>query len=162
MISQSNRIELAAEPFRYEFGNEALLRKMLKIQGFYVKQDERDRLKKEIKTELKNLMKYFGENNVRILFCVGPDSGSTYAIIKQVAEIEVSSGMLTQYLKGLTVLKKLNNSTIANILLKVNTKLNGINHSLVESPIMSYTAHRCMFIGADVSHPSPDQRTIPR
>lgn len=135
---------------------------MSKIQGYYVKQNEKDRLKKEIKKELKDRMKYFGESNVRILFCIGPDSGSAYAFIKQVAEIEVSSGMLTQYLKGSTVLKKLNSSTIANILLKVNTKLNGINHSLVESPIMSDRAHKCMFIGADVSHPSPDQRTIPR
>lgn len=130
------------------------------MQRFYVQQIKKDNLRKNIKAELKDQMTDLLENNVRILFCVGPDSGTAYAIIKQVAEIEV--GILTQYLKGSTVLNKLNDSTISNILLKVNAKLNGINHCLVKSPILSDSAHKCMFIGADVTHPSPDQRTIPR
>jgi eukaryotic translation initiation factor 2C len=52
-------------------------------------------------------------------------------------------------------------STIGNILLKVNAKLNGVNHIL--SPNVKPPIIRCnvMAIGADVTHPSPDQMTIP-
>lgn len=47
--------------------------------------------------------------------------------MKQVAELNV--GVLTQCLKSGTVFKKLNDATIGNILLKVNAKLDGINHT---------------------------------
>lgn len=95
---------------------------------------------------------------IRILFCIIPDSGPTYAKIKQTAELQV--GILTQCIKGGTVFKKRNDgSTISNILLKVNAKLNGTNHRLNASPILY---DKCMIVGADVTHPSPDQRDIPR
>lgn len=95
---------------------------------------------------------------IRILFCVIPDSGPTYAKIKQLAEIRI--GVLTQCIKSNTVFKKRNDgSTISNILLKCNAKLNGTNHRLNDSPILY---DKCMLIGGDVTHPSPDQKNIPR
>ena len=48
--------------------------------------------------------------------------------VKQVAELNV--GVLTQCLKSFTVQRKLNPATTGNILLKVNAKLDGVNHSL--------------------------------
>lgn len=96
---------------------------------------------------------------IRILFCVIPDSGPIYAKIKQLAETKV--GVLTQCIKGSTVFRKRSDgSTISNILLKVNAKLNGTNHTLDNFPILS--SSRCMLVGADVTHPSPEQTKIPR
>lgn len=108
---------------------------------------------------IENEMEQAKKEGIRILFCVIPDSGPIYARIKQLAETKV--GVLTQCIKGGTVFKKRGDgSTISNILLKVNAKLNGTNHTLDISPILGTS--KCMLIGADVTHPSPDQRTIPR
>lgn len=113
-----------------------------------------DRNERAIRAEM-DLAK---KEKVRILFCVIPDSGPAYAKVKQIAELQV--GVLTQCIKGGTVFKKRNDgSTISNILLKVNAKLNGQNHRLNDSTILR---DNCMVIGADVTHPSPDQRDIPR
>lgn len=100
------------------------------------------------------------KDGIRILFCVIPDSGPIYARIKQMAETKV--GVLTQCIKGNTVFRKRSDgSTISNILLKVNAKLNGTNHTLQgSSPILK--SSKCMLVGADVTHPSPDQQFIPR
>lgn len=97
-------------------------------------------------------------NNANILFCVIPDSGDAYAKIKQSAELRC--GVLTQCIKAATLFRKGTDvSTASNILLKVNAKLNGTNHKLQRSPVVD---DNCMFIGADVTHPSPDQSSIPR
>lgn len=101
------------------------------------------------------------KKNSDILFCIIPNTGPTYAQIKQKAEIDY--GVLTQCIKATTVYKivmKNDFSTISNILLKVNAKLNGTNHKLQSSPILSMK--NVMVIGADVTHPSPGQNNIPR
>lgn len=111
--------------------------------------------------EIIRLMDNLKSQDVKILFCIIPDGGGTYATVKQTAEIR-SKGILTQCIKAGTVYRKGNDaSTISNILLKVNAKLNGTNHSLLqnESPILN---GKCMVMGADVTHPSPDQSRIPR
>lgn len=99
------------------------------------------------------------EEKIRILFCVIPPiNDKTYNKIKQLAETRI--GVLTQCIKGSTVRNKRHDgSTISNILLKVNAKLNGTNHRLNDATILR---DRCMLIGADVTHPSPDQNHIPR
>lgn len=95
---------------------------------------------------------------MQVLFCVIPDRGDSYARIKQAAELRC--GVLTQCIKATTLFKKgTDQSTIANILLKVNAKLNGTNHKLNTTPVLN---DNCMVIGADVTHPSPDQSHIPR
>lgn len=106
-------------------------------------------------------MKQFVCNNVEILFVIIPDQGSTYASIKQIAEIKC--GMLTQCIRSSTIFKKARDiSTINNILLKVNTKLNGTNHKVAPAMIIpSVQKVPYMLIGADVTHPSPDQTAIP-
>ena len=49
------------------------------------------------------------------------------AKVKQLAELTV--GVLTQCIKARTM-QRMNPSTCSNILLKVNSKLNGVNHAL--------------------------------
>ncbi|XP_055305200.1 protein argonaute-2-like [Sitodiplosis mosellana] len=116
-----------------------------------------DRETNKIKQEMERLGK---ENRIKILFVIIPDSGPTYSQIKKMAEIDY--GVLTQCIKGGTVSRKRNDmSTISNILLKVNAKLNGTNHKLSSNVINMLSKEKCMFIGADVTHPSPDQTRIP-
>ncbi|XP_073837343.1 protein argonaute-2-like isoform X3 [Musca autumnalis] len=90
---------------------------------------------------------------------------NAYAQIKQNAELEV--GILTQCIKEATVSRAGRDPTVfSNILLKVNGKLNGTNHKIsldrdnnmkkLMTPISNV-----MYMGADVTHPSPDQRHIP-
>lgn len=92
-----------------------------------------DRDLRDVERELQNVGK---DKEIRILFCIIPDGGPTYAKIKQLAEINY--GVLTQCIKNTTINRKVNDgSTISNILLKVNAKLNGTNHRLLASPILS-------------------------
>lgn len=53
--------------------------------------------------------------------------------VKQMSEISV--GVLTQCIKSTTIFgPKFNDQTVGNILLKINTKLSGTNHSIVSVP----------------------------
>ncbi|XP_039149341.1 protein argonaute-2 isoform X3 [Drosophila simulans] len=87
-----------------------------------------------------------------------PQSRISYDTIKQKAELQ--HGILTQCVKQFTVERKCNDQTIGNILLKVNSKLNGINHKIKDDPRLPMLVNT-MYMGADVTHPSPDQREIP-
>lgn len=121
-------------------------------------QNASDRNDKEIKEKL---ARYGKEKSVQIVFVIIPDSGPIYSKVKQIAEL--TEGVLTQCIKGNTVFRKrTDGSTISNILLKVNAKLNGINYKLQSSAILSNSPGKVMVIGADVTHPSPEQKLIPR
>lgn len=85
------------------------------------------------------------------------DSGPDYAYVKQAAELTV--GCLTQCVKSKTVNRVLNPSTVNNILLKINAKLNGLNHCLYQRP--KCLDRPCMIMGADVTHPSPEAKNMP-
>jgi hypothetical protein len=52
---------------------------------------------------------------------------SSLATVKQI--LELNNNLLTQCIKMKTALK-LNPATVLNILLKINAKTNGINHSI--------------------------------
>lgn len=108
--------------------------------------------------DINRVLNNIKQKGTEILFCIIPDSGDSYARIKQAAELRC--GVLTQCIKASTVYKKgTDASTVSNILLKVNAKLNGTNHTLLSTPVLD---NKCMVIGADVTHPSPDQSRIPR
>jgi eukaryotic translation initiation factor 2C len=87
-----------------------------------------------------------------------------YAGVKQAAELEV--GILTQCLKSNTI-KRMGKGnpamTINNILHKVNSKLNGKNQEIVETSYNTFNSRNSgvMFIGADVTHPTPDAKNEP-
>ncbi|XP_020290691.1 protein argonaute-4-like isoform X3 [Pseudomyrmex gracilis] len=98
------------------------------------------------------------KKNLALIMVVIPDrTDETYGRVKQITELRV--GVLTQCIKVRTV-KKANGSTIKNILLKINSKLNGINHTFNKMPSCLENAN-CMLVGADVTHPSPDSVNIP-
>ncbi|XP_053612672.1 protein argonaute-2-like isoform X2 [Plodia interpunctella] len=95
-----------------------------------------------------------------VFVIVGTRSRDLYHRVKQIAEREV--GILTQCIKENTASRRINEQTIQNILLKVNSKLMGINQAIPDRALP-----RClqgggvMVVGADVTHPSPDQSAIP-
>ena len=107
--------------------------------------------------DLDKFLSLKAKEGIELMFCIVPDSGPSYAMVKQSAELRC--GVLTQCIKAGTVYRKRNDgSTISNILLKVNAKMNGTNHKLQQTPVLN---GKCMVIGADVTHPSPDQSRIP-
>lgn len=113
--------------------------------------------------DLEKKLQQIGANKqIGIVFCVIPISGPMYAKIKQLAELKF--GVLTQCVKANTIANKgTDPSTVSNILLKVNAKLNGTNHKLQKSAILSdFDKGKVMFIGADVTHPTPGQSAVPR
>ncbi|GAB1863530.1 Eukaryotic translation initiation factor 2C 2 [Camponotus japonicus] len=110
--------------------------------------------------EIAKIKNYFQQNKkLKLIIVIIPNSsGTIYNKIKQITELEL--GVLTQCIK----LSNFNNvfenpkrerSIIKNILLKINTKLNGINHALDTRP--KCFEKICMFVGADVTHPSYDE-----
>nr|XP_032291135.1 protein argonaute-2 isoform X3 [Drosophila virilis] len=92
-----------------------------------------------------------------LVFVILASRGPSYDIIKQKAELQY--GILTQCIKQNNVERRLNGQLVGNILLKVNSKLNGVNHKLKDDPRTMLA--NVMYLGADVTHPSPDQRDIP-
>lgn len=120
-----------------------------------------DVLKEFDNRRLKGKFREIKSNNYQLCFVIMGKSyyGDIYAQIKQSAEID--HGVLTQCVKEDTLQLRLNPSTVNNILLKVNAKLNGINHNVSENDKTDIMKNNVMFLGADVTHPSPDQRSIP-
>nr|AJF15705.1 argonaute-2 [Agrilus planipennis] len=97
------------------------------------------------------------QNQIKFVVVVLTDFvPNVYSYVKQAAELQV--GLLTQCVKSRNVFRP-KNMTVINILLKVNSKLNGINHVLTQKP--SCLRRPCMIMGADVTHPSPDAQDTP-
>lgn len=118
--------------------------------------DLRDR-----RNSLSNVLDDIKSKGYKFVVVIVTEQDNNYARVKQAAELQV--GILTQCIKSVTLLKRMNPSTVKNILLKLNAKLNGKNHEINE---ISYNTINTvnsgvMFVGADVTHPSPDQKSIP-
>lgn len=94
-----------------------------------------------------------------VIFVVVPDSGQQYSWVKKAAELVV--GCLTQCIKATTMTRRMNGQTASNILLKVNSKLNGTNHKLAPNFKPNILKRPVMIMGADVTHPGPDSKDIP-
>lgn len=111
--------------------------------------------------DIDRLMNELIKQGCQLLVCIIPDFGDNYAKVKQAAEIRC--GLLTQCIKAGTIFRKgEDDSTISNILLKINAKMNGTNHQFAApSKILACMGAPFMVIGADVTHPSPDQVRIP-
>ena len=77
-----------------------------------------------------------------------------YGHIKTICDYEL--GVNSQCIKDKNLFK-LNKSTIANICMKINAKLGGINHvvEMCRSPSAELFKRPVMFIGATVKHPGP-------
>ncbi|KAJ8673621.1 hypothetical protein QAD02_004883 [Eretmocerus hayati] len=112
---------------------------------------------------LEENLKKFKTKNFKLVVAVIPDFKGPYNKVKQTAELRI--GVLTQCIKSKT-LRRLDQSTCGNILLKINAKLNGTNHVLsptTRDRLPACLAQNCyaMMVGADVTHPSPDATGIP-
>ena len=111
-------------------------------------------------TALRKEFDHCREERIRFLMVVLPDNdASTYSLIKRIGDIDY--GINTICVLG-EAGKFYSRSAgyLANVALKVNLKLGGINHKLRNlSTIYQHT----MVIGIDVTHPSPGQtkRTAP-
>ncbi|XP_024894043.1 protein argonaute-2-like isoform X2 [Temnothorax curvispinosus] len=81
-----------------------------------------------------------------------------YGKVKKITEMDV--GVLTQCIK-LQTLKRVQVSIVRNILQKINSKLNGVNHIFDRMPACLNEKYPCMLVGADVTHPSPDSKDSP-
>ncbi|XP_050459784.1 protein argonaute-2-like isoform X2 [Cataglyphis hispanica] len=104
---------------------------------------------------------YFkSKRGLNLIIVIIPDhTNTTYGKVKQITELK--EGILTQCIKVKTV-KKNSYSAVKNILLKINSKLNGVNHVInAQSIPQCLKSNDCMLVGADVTHPSPDAINIP-
>ncbi|KAL0831464.1 hypothetical protein ABMA28_002265 [Loxostege sticticalis] len=101
------------------------------------------------------------KNNINFMFVIVSYKGRDYYHkVKQLAERDV--GILTQCIKEATHQSRMNQQTARNILLKVNSKLMGINQVLDNCCLPKcLQGGGVMVVGADVTHPSPDQSNIP-
>ncbi|XP_029665997.1 protein argonaute-4 isoform X2 [Formica exsecta] len=107
------------------------------------------------------ITEYFrSRRGLNLIIVIIPDrTDTTYGKVKQITELKM--GILTQCIKFKTI-KKNSYSAVKNILLKINSKLNGVNH-IINSQSIPYCLKNndCMLVGADVTHPSPDAINIP-
>ncbi|CAK1540645.1 unnamed protein product [Leptosia nina] len=112
-------------------------------------------------TELLSIFRRAVDCRINFLFViVSTWSKNLYQKVKKLAELEV--GILTQCIRDQTAERRMNEQTIRNILLKVNSKLMGVNQTLgntSEPPCLRNGD--VMVVGADVTHPSPEQTDIP-
>lgn len=114
----------------------------------------------------KNLKRELGkcrEKGFGFVFVILNDKTNSYDMAKTIAETEV--GIITQCLKLRSFFDNrqqvclINSSTMDNIFLKINSKLNGTNHQVFDGLHTALTKqYNVMFIGADVTHPTPDQK----
>lgn len=100
--------------------------------------------------ELEDLLKKCVNEGMRFVIVLIIDRNDCYAQVKQAAELKI--GLLTQCIKSST-LERMNGMTIGNILLKINAKLNGRNHEIVEESYLKMATQGggVMFVGGDVS-----------
>ena len=92
-----------------------------------------------------------------IMCIVGGRGGGERDLVKFIADTEL--GIPTGFVLSKHVLKA-NRMTLGNIVLKINSKLGGINQSIKPGIMLGVdkgTLRPIMYIGADVTHPSPDQ-----
>jgi len=115
---------------------------------------------------LESKLREYKQGGCQLVFVVVPE-GDTYGNVKKIAEKKNGAtgiGILTQCIKERTV-NRLDHMIVKNLLQKVNGKLNGTNHSLIVQGEFRKGIRKLldgvMLMGADVTHPSPDQKTIP-
>lgn len=111
--------------------------------------------------QLEKVINDLKKQNVQMLIVIVKDKmrfKDIYPAVKKSAELRC--GILTQCIQDKT-LGRLNQSIVENLMLKVNTKLNGTNHVIAQPSQVPLNNTKFMVIGADVTHPSPGQTTIP-
>ncbi|KAF0766388.1 protein argonaute-2-like [Aphis craccivora] len=112
----------------------------------------------EYKAKVESIFTKLKACNTEIIFVIFPEFPTgVYGIIKQKSELEV--GVLTQCIKSKTM-SQMNKPTTFSILRKINTKLNGTNHTLHDKSSPPCMAGAIIF-GADVTHPNSETSINP-
>ncbi|KAJ1989793.1 hypothetical protein H4R33_001934 [Dimargaris cristalligena] len=101
----------------------------------------------------------FREEPQIIYVLFNPTARSVYGEIKRIPETEM--GIVTQCMMLSKICQPNNSQYMNNVALKVNVKLGGINGQLKLDQSLFLSNGSTMVIGADVSHPGPDNRTDP-
>jgi len=100
-------------------------------------------------------------NRLDLILIVFPfKAGYIYDKIKQLGDNRLN--LTTQCCLKSNLYKKgvLNKQVIANLCLKINSKLGGINHVLAKACRPKMLKRPVMIMGADVSHPAPETRGV--
>ncbi|KAG7389010.1 Protein argonaute 10 [Phytophthora pseudosyringae] len=96
----------------------------------------------------------------QIIWMINPRlDAHAYGELKLMSDTEAGMGILSQCMLAKHI-PKCNPQYIANILMKVNTKLGGKN-GIISGPLPRVSASRTIIFGADVTHPSPMDKTRP-
>ncbi|XP_055331954.1 protein argonaute-2-like [Paramacrobiotus metropolitanus] len=119
---------------------------------------------------MKEIVKNFGTNKVDLIMVL-ISQDFHYAEVKKAGDVIV--GVPTQCVKGYTIQKNVGpklGQLVGNLLLKINTKVGGINVqvanfiSVKDQPVPKFFEHLKRFVaqptivfGADVTHPSPGE-----
>ncbi|KAI9293825.1 Piwi-domain-containing protein [Neoconidiobolus thromboides FSU 785] len=94
-----------------------------------------------------------GKAAPQLILCILPDRGSElYGAIKSAAELKI--GVMTQCVQAKKV-ERPDKQYCANVCLKVNAKLGGINAAMHENDLGGINKIPTLIIGADVTHPAP-------
>ena len=116
------------------------------------------RKKEQIRQEFKRVHKHYPGLQMIVVFINGKpfplENKEMYGHIKTICDSEL--GVNSQCIKDKNLFR-INKSTIANICMKMNAKLGGINHTveIYRSPSAELFKRPIMFIGAAVNHPGP-------
>lgn len=153
MLELKNRLVTAATARGMQMDGSPGAENISKFSGGNLEQFIRSEIERYSKAECKLIIVIVSESK---------HVNDNYSIAKRIAETEV--GILTQCLQPRCFYDKkqnqlkLGSQTLGNIFYKINTKLNGINnHANDPAHDTLVKADQVMFVGADVTHPPPDQ-----
>ena len=162
LINYSNRVR---EQQANDFINS--LMKLANIHGFQIDEplDVIDLCRKNREAEVSKsfsdiVTKY---KDLALIIVILPGTTRIYNVIKTCGDLEY--GIATQAVEDRNV-TRINDQTISNILLKINTKLGGRNFVLVQSAQLFKTYlgkffdTPIMIMGADVTHPAPGDKNV--
>ncbi|KAI9921408.1 hypothetical protein PsorP6_002057 [Peronosclerospora sorghi] len=124
-----------------------------------VKQKREDKVRNLFHAAVKAATESF-KTTPQIVWMIIPVADAiAYGELKLMSDTEAGVGIVSQCMLSKHI-AKCSPQYIANILMKVNTKLGGKN-GVISGPLPYVSASRTIIFGADVMHPSPMDRTRP-
>ena len=107
----------------------------------------------DVKLALAKLLTPLKTQNFGVVFVVLPNKSSfNYSMLKYVADVQVGIHTVCTVIKDDNTVK-ISPGEVANLLLKANMKLGGINHTLHQRSQPSLLTTNSIIIGLDVTHP---------
>ncbi|KAG6611995.1 Argonaute1 (AGO1) [Phytophthora cinnamomi] len=124
-----------------------------------LKQNRQDSVRNMFQTAVSEATRTFNAKP-DIVWMINPVTDArAYGELKLMSDTEAGMGIVSQCMLSKHI-PKCNPQYIANILMKVNTKLGGKN-GVISGSLPQVSASRTIIFGADVTHPSPMDKTRP-